>query len=556
VTFVDERLRRVSMLLAAACALLSAAPAAAGADRAPGALVGPVRLVTSPGEAVSVGGLHRYFGEIELTPASDGLVVANRLSLERYLLGLNEVPPGWPEEALRAQAVAARTYALWTLARPPAGAAAVYGFDICASVQCQVFAGADVTATPDGRRWAAAVESTAGEAVLYEGRPILARYHSTSGGVTLDNSQAFPGEPDYPYLQGVPSPAEEASPLYRWRVRFPLGHLRAMVASAGVWDTEGALRSVRTVRSAVGLHYPDVLLRGAKGGVRMDAEELRDIVRTAGPELYPGVYPSAWHTTSGRLPETLPANRITIVTRGRTAVVTGRGWGHGTGMSQWGAHGMASAGATYRDILAHYYRGTAVGRPAAPRSISVGVDWGRSSATVTGAFDVVDGRGEVAVRGALGTWTFTALGDGVVGVRPPQGHSLPLRVGVVDAPARAAPGERIPITFALSKPARLAVAAGDSVDASKARVRRAGRGTVYWRAPEEAGSYEVTLVASAGAGESQRRTVEIDVVADTAAPAPPAPERGGGIAAGLLRLAVGVLLVSVVVAGLGSRIRQ
>ncbi|MDQ3981736.1 MAG: SpoIID/LytB domain-containing protein, partial [Actinomycetota bacterium] len=291
-------------LAVAAAVLLSvvAAPGAAAA-RAPGALVGPVRLVPRPGETVHVEGLHRYFGEVGIAPASDGLLVTNRLPLERYLLGLNEVPPGWPEEALRAQAVAARTYALWTLARPRAGAAATYGFDICATVECQVFAGADVLATPDGRRWAAAVEATAGEAILYAGDPILARYHSTSGGVTLDNSQAFPGEPDYPYLQSVPSPAEKASPLYRWQVRFPLGHLRAMLASAGAWTgIHGRLRGVRTVASSQGLHYPDVVLAGTRRNLRMGAEALRDIVREKAPALYPGTYPSAWHTTSGRLP--------------------------------------------------------------------------------------------------------------------------------------------------------------------------------------------------------------------------------------------------------------
>lgn len=534
-------------LVAALCAL---APLTA-AHAAPGALVGPVRLVPR-GESIYVSGLHRYFGRVIVTPASDGLVVANRLPLERYLLGLQEVPPSWPEEALRAQAVAARTYALWTLSRPRAGAAATYGFDICASVECQVFSGADVVATPDGRRWAAAVAATADEAVLYEGVPILARYHSTSGGATLDNPQAFPGEPDYPYLQGVPSRTEQGSPLYRWTVRFPLDHLQAMLSSGGVWtSSHGRLRRAVSVPSSSGFHYPDVVLTGTKKNLRIDAESLRDIVRTHGPALYPGVYPSRWFTTSGRLPETLPANRIEVVTRERVAVVTGRGWGHGTGMSQWGAHGLAQQGATYREILAHYYTGTTVGEVDAPASISVGVDWGRSSVVATGAFDVVDGRGQVAVRDALGSWTFTPGGGGVVNVDPPQGHSLPLRIGIVRAPKKAGPGERVPITYALSKPARLQLAG------RAASVRRAGRGTVYWKAPLEPGSYEVALVASSGPGESQERRVEIQVVqADeaTEAPIPPSEDRDG-VGAGLLRLLVGAVLIGLVLASLGSRIK-
>jgi stage II sporulation protein D len=548
-------MRRALAFVIASALTVGSAPASA-ARRTPGALVGPVRLVARPGETIYVGGLHRYFGEVGITPASDGLLVTNRLSLERYLLGLNEVPPGWPEEALRAQAVAARTYALWTLSRPRAGAAATYGFDICATVECQVFAGADVVATPDGRRWAAAVEVTAGAAVLYGGSPILARYHSTSGGVTLDNPQAFPDEPSYPYLQSVPSSTEKASPLYRWQVRFPLEHLRALLASAGAWTGgHGRLRGVRTVPSSQGLHYPDVVLTGSRRNLRMDAEALRDIVREKAPALYPGTYPSAWHTTSGRLPETLPANRISVVTKRGVAVVTGRGWGHGTGMSQWGAHGLASAGAGYEEILGHYYTDTTVGPADAPRSISVGVEWGRSSVVATGAFDIVDGRGNVAVRGALGSWTFAPGGGGVVNVQPPQGHSLPLRVGIVRAPDEVSPGQRVPITFALSKPARLAIAPDG--DAGDAPVRRAGKGTVFWTAPLDEGSYEVTLVASSGPKESEERNVRIRVVDDgVAAETPVGRPEDRGVVEGLVRLALGVLLMGLAVVALGSRIKQ
>ncbi|HEX2196084.1 MAG TPA: hypothetical protein VHJ76_04080, partial [Actinomycetota bacterium] len=164
--------------------------------------------------------------------------------------------------------------------------------------------------------------------------------------------------------------------------------------------------------------------------------------------------------------------------------------------------------------------------------------------------DVVDGRGDVAVRDALGSWTFTPGGGGVVNVDPPQGHSLPLRVGIVRAPKRAQPGERVPITIALSKPARLRVEDGAPA------IRRAGRGTVFWEAPDEPGSYEVTVVASAGPKESEQRQVPIQVVQDDAVTAAPEPrEEPRGVAAGLIRLAIAVLLIGLVLAGLGSRIK-
>jgi stage II sporulation protein D len=207
----------VSVLL-----LLWAPGTVAAAPRTWTGVASPVRLVPLSSVPTRVGGLHSYFGTIELKSASDGIAVVDVLALERYLLGLREVPLDWPMEALRAQAVAARTYALWTLATERAGAAEVYGFDICASDQCQVFSGADVIAAPDGDRWRRAVKSTVRRVAVYGGEPILARYHSTSGGRTLTNSEAFPGDPDLPYLRSVPSPHEEESPLFRWTVSFEL----------------------------------------------------------------------------------------------------------------------------------------------------------------------------------------------------------------------------------------------------------------------------------------------------------------------------------------------
>ncbi|MBA3290978.1 MAG: SpoIID/LytB domain-containing protein, partial [Actinobacteria bacterium] len=181
-------MQAVTRLAVGALALLLAVPAGAPVQAKPRAdkaktrmIEGTVRLVPTGPEPSALSGLGSYVGQIKLTPASDGIVVANRLPLERYLLGLAEVPVDWPEEALKAQAIAARTYALRTLAQPAAGAAATYDFDICASIECQVFSGAAVLQQTDGQRWANAVRATADEAILHEGEPILARYHSVSG---------------------------------------------------------------------------------------------------------------------------------------------------------------------------------------------------------------------------------------------------------------------------------------------------------------------------------------------------------------------------------------
>lgn len=500
----------VTAIFLAPIAVTPIAPARAQ-DRDLGAAVSPLRLVARGGAPISVAGLHSFFDTVELTSAGDGLAVSNRLPLERYVLGLNEVPTDWPEEALKAQAVAARTYALFDLEDGRTGDAATYGYDICATVLCQVFSGADVVRAENGEQWTAAVEATAGEAILYGGKPILARYHSTSGGRTIDNEDAFPDEPAYPYLKSVPSDTEQGSPLARWRVTFKIGQIQAMLTRAGWWTA--SQRLVR-VRSAGGPFYnPNVAFEG-KGGRRLvrTADEFRDIARDLAPAMFPGRYPSRWNTSSGVLPETLPSERYAVTTNGKTVVFDGTGWGHGSGMSQWGAHGLAKQGATYTDILTHYYTGVSVGDYPGPGVIEVGVDQARSSVSASGSFEIIDGRGKTIVREALGTWNFVWGGTGAVSIQPPQGYGLPLEVGIVNAPKKVTVGEPAFITVALSRPAKISTQTEQSPTGYRdpgVEVKDAGRRRVVWLAPLEEGSYRVRVQARAGPSRERSEPVKI-----------------------------------------------
>lgn len=547
--------------------LISAAlwtPPAHAAPKKLGAAVGPIRLIPEDGSTIAVAGLHRFFGTVELSPAGDGLVVSNRLSLERYLLGLNEVPLDWPEEALRAQAVAARTYALETLSRGRVASGATYGYDICATVECQVFSGADVVATSNGQRWIDAVADTEGQTILYRGLPILARYHSTSGGQTYDNEQIFTTESAYPYLQGVTSTTEEGSPLYRWTVNFPLPRVKAMIARVGWWQG-GRLTNVQTIPSSQGFHYPDVLFEGERGEIRRTAEEFRDIARDLAPSMWPGDYPSRAQTTSGVLPETLPSNRYSAGTQEGSMVILGRGWGHGVGMSQWGAEGLARRGASYQEILAHYYTGVSIGQYAAPDSIEVGLAWGKPSVTVSGAFRIVDGRGVTLVRRALGTWRFGWAGTGAVQIDPPQGYGLPLEIGIVRAPRAVGIGEAVYLTIALSRPAKVATitqAAPTGFDDPGQKVKSAGRRRIPWLAPLEPGLYRVRVEAASGPVARRSEVVEIEV--EPADPLPDDPleaaaeeigEPDGGGIPWPVWVVAGVL-ITVVLAGAAGSIKR
>jgi stage II sporulation protein D len=516
-----KRSRALVALTVLVSLLVPQQPTRAQTAKRLGAAVSPLRLVPTGDTPFQVGGLHAYYGSLEITAAADGLVLSNRLPLERYLLGLAEVPLNWPFEALKAQAVAARTYALYTLGRPPGGSAAIYGFDICASVDCQVYAGADIALGSGGKRWRAAVAETERQAILFDGEPILARYHSTSGGRTLDNPQAFPEEIGYPYLQGVTSTTEQGSPLYRWTTEFPLDRMQRLIETAGLWPRgNGKLRTVHSRPSSAGFHYPDLVFQGKRGRLVASAEEIRDVLRELAPQMFPGAYPAPAPTGSGRLPEVFPSNRMDVFTVRNTVRVIGRGWGHGVGMSQWGAHGLALRGASYADILTHYYTGVDIGLVDDPGPIEVGLDWARSSVQVSGEFDVIDGRGRKLVNGGLGTWRFDYAGEGAVAIDPPKGFGLPLEVGLVQAPETVGIGEPIYLTVALSRPAQVRTVTSPPADYEDpgAKITSAGRRRIVWYAPLEPGTFEVRVEARAGG--TLRRTRPVVVEVRDAVPAP------------------------------------
>ena len=337
--------------------------------------------------------------------------------------------------------------------------------------------------------------------MLFDGDPILGRYHSTSGGRTLDNEDAFEGDPAYPYLQGVPNPTEKASPFYRWKVRFTLKRLEAILRHAGWWR-RGRLARVISVDSRDGYHYPDIVFEGRRGRFRSTAEELRDVVRDVAPHLFPNLYPPTSPVTGRPLPETFPSNRLRATTRGNVVHVVGRGWGHGSGMSQWGAHGMAERGASYSEILEHYYTGALLGSVPGDEPIEVGVATALPEARVTGGFTLVDGRGRTLVQDALGTWIFRPAASGAITIDPPRGFGVPLEVGIVERPRRVAPGEMRYVKVALSRPARLQLRDGVSRNAP-ALIKGAGVHRLLWIAPRRPGEYKLSIIASSGRAQER-----------------------------------------------------
>ena len=261
------------------------------------------------------------------------------MDLGTYLVGVvrAEMPASFEEEALKAQAVAARTYTIYKI---QTGGNHGGEANICTdSTCCQAYISEDRARANWGenadtyeKKVENAVTSTDGETILYGGVPILAVFHSSSAGLTRAAGQVWLN--DLPYLQAVDSPEEgEAIPNYYSRVEFPAAEFREkLLAVAPEADFSGPVDG--WLRNAVTDSAGSVETVEA-GGVTVKGTQVRTALglRSACFD---------WEVQNGKL--------VFYVT----------GYGHGVGLSQYGANQMAADGADYREILTHYYTGVTV----------------------------------------------------------------------------------------------------------------------------------------------------------------------------------------------------
>jgi len=286
----------------------------------------PVR-VSSSGEFIQVNG-KSYRGSIELRNKNSGLLlVINELDIEDYLLGVvaAEIPHDWGPEALKAQAVASRTFALYqkkTAGKKP--------YHILATVNGQMYIGRR------GERPSAvrAVRETEGFALEYNGEVIQAFYHSSCGGHTEDAFELW--GIDAPYLKGVDCDCQRISKYGVWEKRFAPSSLATALHRSGY--RVGAINAVTIGSITPAGRVRSVSVRDAAGITIIPAEDLR---RAVGYSQVPSVFFE------------------TEILEGEV-VFSGRGLGHGVGLCQWGAKEMADRGLDYRAILSHYYPGTRI----------------------------------------------------------------------------------------------------------------------------------------------------------------------------------------------------
>ncbi|MEB3322143.1 MAG: SpoIID/LytB domain-containing protein [Synechococcaceae cyanobacterium] len=331
-----------------------------------GKAASPLRTVTLPEQTAWIdpapgsGSLlvlneRRFRGRLQILPAGSRLRAINHIGLESYLASVvgSEMPASWPQAALRAQAVAARTYALRKL-----GSAAP--FDLKATVASQVYRGVEAE-TSSTRQ---AVAGTRSQVLMHGPSLIDAVFHSSSGGATENSGEIWSRQ--LPYLVSVPD-FDDHSPMRRWEKRFEPQDLgRAFPETGGVvaidvlaTSPSGRIRSAR-VRGPRG----SLVVKGADLRKRLD---LRSTLVSFRFEAAPAPGDPTLASAGGPVP--LPVFSVAGSSRLAVApamVATGRGFGHGVGMSQWGAYGLARKGRSHEEILRHFYRGVDV-RPYAFR---------------------------------------------------------------------------------------------------------------------------------------------------------------------------------------------
>jgi len=301
---------------------------------------GPVRARwhSGPVRSARVGGL-RVSGSLESFLDQGELVVVNEVPLEQYVAGAigGEMPPDWAGEALRAQAVASRTYVLHQHAT---ASERRRGWDVEADTRSQVYAGLDTAAS--ARR---AAEETRCEILPRAGKPILAAFHSASGGRTASAHEVWGESLDY--LVSVDVPDEEDSPDTYWRAPISRSTLGRALQAAGF--PVGEIRDATIEDRSESGRVRWVRFRGERGNVTLSGRQLRSALGES----------------------TLRSTLFEVRSSPDGFVFVGSGRGHGVGMSQWAARGLAEQGATYREILEKFYPGTTLGRWQSNRTASL-----------------------------------------------------------------------------------------------------------------------------------------------------------------------------------------
>jgi stage II sporulation protein D len=263
---------------------------------------------------------NRYRGNIEIWRGKSGLYLINELPLEEYVKSVvsAEIGINWHIEALKVQAVIARTYAIHKMLHNKNG-----NYDLTSSVLHQVYKGKSIDP-----RISSAVAATIGEVLVYKGQIIESLYHSTCGGRTERPEEVF--SRGYPYLKSVESSCE-LSPYWIWERKISLQEIEKSLNIIDIKKVEIASYTSTGRVKTLGIEH-------SAGVLQVKASELRKFL--------------GW--------KRLPSTKFDITRDNGKIIFDGRGYGHGVGLCQWCSLQMARDGMNYKDILAFYYPGTTI----------------------------------------------------------------------------------------------------------------------------------------------------------------------------------------------------
>ena len=276
----------------------------------------------------------RIGGTLQVMARDGAMLVINDVEMEEYVKGVvpSEMNAGWHPEALKVQAVATRTYALYQRLANPGRE-----FDVVATTQDQVYRGRQGV----DERVQQAVEATRGLVITYHAVPILAAFSSTAAGPTEDAMNVW--AKDLPYLKGVECPFDENSPYYQWRVEVPVLSLEQSLRKQGI--PVGTIATVTPFLYSRAGRVDKIRILHSDGEVILRGQDFRKAIGY-------GV---------------IPSTQFEIEALGRVVVFAGRGSGHAVGLCQWGAKELAGQGYPYDAILRYYFPGTELQQTASLR---------------------------------------------------------------------------------------------------------------------------------------------------------------------------------------------
>jgi stage II sporulation protein D len=285
-------------------------------------------ILTSPGYLSILG--KKYKGKILFYPGNNrDIWIINELPLEEYLVGLvnKEISSQWPLAAVKAQVVAARTYAYYQKEKR-----ADNPFDVEATVNDQVYAGVEF----EDERARKAVRETAGEVILYQGKPIFAVYHACCGGKTESPGYVWSG--DYPYLKSISCLYCLDSPHFVWNYQFEMDKLEKILQERG--NGHLPIKEIIVGPRNESKRITKIIIRRAGDDLEIPAPEFRQLLGY----------------------DQLRSTNFWVKKVNRTFSFAGLGWGHGVGLCQWGAKGMAETGTDYQSIIKYYYQNVEIGK--------------------------------------------------------------------------------------------------------------------------------------------------------------------------------------------------